>query len=71
MGSMDTHNLPALCATAEFIKHDYGFVVVGGGTAGPAVAAQLTENTSIHVSVLEASPANIGDPMTIIPAMAI
>lgn len=68
MRMADPNNLPALCLIDEFLKHDYDFVVVGGGTAGLVVAARLTENTNVNVGVLEAGPANIGDPMIMIPA---
>ncbi|KFY28000.1 hypothetical protein V493_03134 [Pseudogymnoascus sp. VKM F-4281 (FW-2241)] len=65
----DPNNLPALCSVEEFLQHDYDFVVIGGGTAGLVVAARLTENANVNVGVLEAGPANIGDPMIMMPAM--
>lgn len=66
---MDAPNLPALSSIDDFIKHEYDFLVVGGGTAGLVVAARLTENPNIHVGVLEAGQALIGDPMIMMPAM--
>ncbi|KFZ03907.1 hypothetical protein V502_10565 [Pseudogymnoascus sp. VKM F-4520 (FW-2644)] len=65
----DPNNLPALCSIDEFLTHDYDFIVIGGGTAGLVVAARLTENANVNVGVLEAGPANIGDPMIMMPAM--
>ena len=44
------NSLPALHSTAEeFLKHDYDFIICGGGTAGLVVAARLTENEDISV----------------------
>jgi choline dehydrogenase-like flavoprotein len=60
---------PTLSTLESFLRQDYDFIVVGGGTAGLVVAARLTENPNIHVGVLEAGKANFGDPMLTIPAL--
>lgn len=51
----------ALCQVDEFISQDYDFVVVGGGTAGLAVAARLTEDPNVTVGVLEAGENRMDD----------
>ncbi|KAJ7653272.1 aryl-alcohol oxidase [Mycena polygramma] len=48
---------------------DYDFVIVGGGTAGNAVANRLTENPAFSVLVLEAGGSNIGVLDSIVPAL--
>lgn len=62
-------NLPALCSVDDFLKHQYDFIVIGGGTAGLCVAARLTEIPNVQVGVLEAGPAHLNDPMIMIPAL--
>ncbi|KAJ7636186.1 GMC oxidoreductase [Roridomyces roridus] len=43
-------------------EREFDFVVIGGGTAGLAVASRLTEDSAVHVVVLEAGQAHLGDP---------
>ncbi|KAK8016922.1 hypothetical protein PG993_015111 [Apiospora rasikravindrae] len=45
-----------IVTSAEFLKRDFDYLIVGGGTAGLAVAARLTEDPDITVGVLEAGP---------------
>ena len=52
---------------AEFLKREFDYRVVGGGTAGLAVAARLTEDPNITVGVLEAGPAVSDDAAVNIP----
>lgn len=64
-GTNDNSNaqvFPALAVDAEdFLKHEYDFVIIGGGTAGLAVAARLTENPVVTVGVLEAGKNKLDD----------
>jgi choline dehydrogenase-like flavoprotein len=58
----DGNVLPALALSADdFLKHEYDFVIIGGGTAGLAVAARLTENPDVIVGVLEAGKNRLDD----------
>ena len=52
---------------AEFAKRDFDFLIVGGGTAGLAVAARLSEESNLTVGVMEAGPAVFGHDAIDIP----
>jgi hypothetical protein len=62
-------SLPALSACARgFLSEAYDFVIIGGGTAGLAVAARLTEDPNIVVGVLEVGKSRLDDPLVDTPA---
>lgn len=64
------NHLPALhTSPEEFLKQEYDFVIVGGGTAGLVVAARLSENEDINVGVLEAGTSKLGDMLVDSPVM--
>ncbi|KAK7029895.1 GMC oxidoreductase [Favolaschia claudopus] len=46
----------------------FDYVIVGGGTAGLALASRLSEDPTVRVVVLEAGEANLHDPNILIPA---
>lgn len=54
-------------SAASFAETSYDYVVVGGGTAGLALAARLSECGEYTVGVLEAGISGFGDPIIDIP----
>ena len=59
----------ALCNVDDLVSQKYDFVVVGGGTAGLAVAVRLTEDPNITVAVLEAGEDRMNDQAVSTPGM--
>ncbi|KAL4939120.1 hypothetical protein BDV06DRAFT_225304 [Aspergillus oleicola] len=47
----------------EFTSTSFDFIICGGGTAGLAIAARLTENSDVTVGVVEAGKYHINDPL--------
>ena len=60
--------LPALKPLDNFLNGSFDYIAVGGGTAGLAVAARLSEDPNITVAVLEAGAAKLGDQNIMCPA---
>ncbi|KDR78179.1 hypothetical protein GALMADRAFT_245214 [Galerina marginata CBS 339.88] len=51
----------------DAVDKSFDYVVIGGGTAGLAAAARLSEDPSVTVLVLEAGEKNLGDPLIDVP----
>lgn len=51
----------------EFLRHDFDFVIIGGGTAGIAVAARLSEDGRYNVGLLDSGAYVKDDPMIDVP----
>ncbi|KAL4772439.1 GMC oxidoreductase-domain-containing protein [Aspergillus nidulans var. acristatus] len=52
----------------EFTTTPFDFIICGGGTAGLAIAARLSENPSVNAGIVEAGKYRIGDPLIDTPA---
>ncbi|KAI0599911.1 putative choline dehydrogenase [Biscogniauxia sp. FL1348] len=52
---------PIGVGAVDFVRQDFDYLIVGGGTAGLAVAARLSEDPNLTVGVLEAGPAALGE----------
>ncbi|KAG9121402.1 hypothetical protein FRC07_002661, partial [Ceratobasidium sp. 392] len=55
----------------DFVSRVYDYIVVGGGTAGLAVAARLSEDPNISVGVIDAGQYLVDDPLIDTPRSAI
>ncbi len=53
-----------------FAKKPFDFLVIGGGTAGLAVAARLSENPNLNVGILEAGSSATSDLNVDLPGLA-
>ncbi|KAF8604823.1 alcohol oxidase [Ceratobasidium sp. AG-I] len=54
----------------DFASRDYDYVIIGGGTAGLAVAARLSEDPNVSVGVIEAGAYLLDDPLIDTPRSA-
>ncbi|KAI5818240.1 hypothetical protein BZA77DRAFT_261590 [Pyronema omphalodes] len=52
-----------------FLTHSYDYIILGGGTAGLAIAARLTEDPSVTVGVIEAGNHEIDNPLVYTPGL--
>lgn len=63
-----TGNESPTCSIEEFARTTFDYIICGGGTAGLAIAARLSENPDVTVGVVEAGKHRIGDPLVDTPA---
>jgi len=68
-GTNGVHKHSNVIPAADFVQHEYDYLILGGGTAGLAVAARLSENPDVTVGVIEAGKNKLDDPFVDIPAM--
>lgn len=68
-GANGVHKHSNIIAAAEFAQQEYDYLILGGGTAGLAVAARLSENPDVTVGVIEAGKNKLDDPVVDTPAM--
>jgi choline dehydrogenase-like flavoprotein len=61
---------PHTPTAGAFAATAFDFLVIGGGTAGLAVAARLSENPKFVVGVLEAGSSALGDEAVNVPGRA-
>lgn len=62
------HALPIVDSADEFCSKAFDYLIVGGGTAGLAVASRLAERSNLTIGVIEAGVAALGEELIDIPA---
>lgn len=62
----ESSSIPRIRAE-DFAKQSFDYLVVGGGTAGLAVAARLSEDAGLRVGVLEAGAPALGRDAVDVP----
>ena len=63
--------MAGLLAPAVFAAINFDYLIVGGGTAGLAIATRLSENSHFTVGVIEAGGDNTEDPSILTPGLAL
>ncbi|KDN51322.1 GMC oxidoreductase [Tilletiaria anomala UBC 951] len=58
LASLAQHILPLGSKVSG--KHEFDYVIVGGGTAGSVLANRLTEDYNVSVAVIEGGPSDVG-----------
>ena len=69
VNGVNGHDISPIVTVDEFLKHEYDYLVLGGGTAGLTVAARLAEDPQVCVGVLEAGKDKTRDMLVNTPAM--
>ena len=63
--------MAGLLAPTVFASINWDYLIVGGGTAGLAIATRLSENPQVQVGVIEAGGDNTNDPLVLTPGLAL
>jgi choline dehydrogenase-like flavoprotein len=50
-----------LSSLDDFLNTSFDYLIVGGGTAGLAVASRLAENPEVNIGIIEAGSDHFGD----------
>lgn len=63
----NSHAESPTCSIEDFTHISFDYIICGGGTAGCAIAARLSENPDVTVGIVEAGKYRIGDPLVDTP----
>ncbi|KAK2751095.1 hypothetical protein FQN57_000170 [Myotisia sp. PD_48] len=59
---MGSHT-PQVSPSDDFQSREYDYIIIGGGTAGLAVATRLSERSDLKIAIIEAGPAAPDEPL--------
>lgn len=67
--SNSTSQPPAAATVSvdEFLKTNFDYLILGGGTAGLVIAARLSEDANVVIGVIEAGSHKVNDPLVDTP----